>query len=82
MLVSSEEAAVHPFQFEDLAAARIDELRGLGGDPRRALPPRRPSRAVLASRRSLRALGFLLIGAGLRLALAAEGRRRARRSLA
>jgi hypothetical protein len=72
-----EEAAVHPFQYEELTAARIEELRRLAGGPRR-----RPSRVVLASRRSLRALGFLLIGAGLRLALAAEGRRQAGRIVA
>jgi hypothetical protein len=77
MLVSSEEAAVHPFQYEELAAARIEELRRLAGGSQS-----RPSRVVLASRRSLRALGFLLIGAGLRLALAAEGRRQAGRGVA
>jgi hypothetical protein len=75
MLVSKEEAVVHPFQLEELAAARIDELRGLAGRPR-------ASRVALVSRRSLRALGFLLVGAGLRLALAAEGRRDAGRSVA
>jgi threonine/homoserine/homoserine lactone efflux protein len=47
---------VHPLLLDELAAARVDELR------------RQASRA----RRSLRALGFLLVGAGLRLATAGE----------
>ena len=48
---------MHPLLLDELAAARIDELR------------RQASRVA---RRSLRALGFLLVGAGLRLATAGE----------
>jgi hypothetical protein len=63
---------VHPFLLDELAAARIDDLRRQASRERRDLPPLRPSPVVRAARRSLRAFGFLLVGAGLRLATAGE----------
>jgi hypothetical protein len=63
---------VHPFLLEELAAARVDELRREAARERVALPLLRPSPVERAARRSLHAFGYLLVGAGLRLAVAGE----------
>jgi hypothetical protein len=63
---------VQPLLLDELAAARVDELRRQASRERLALSLVRPSPAVRAARRSLHALGFLLVGAGLRLATAGE----------
>jgi hypothetical protein len=73
---------VHPLLLEELGAARIDELRRQAARERLARSVRRPSPVTRATRRSLRAFGFLLVGAGLRLAVAGEGRRGAGRDVA
>jgi hypothetical protein len=66
---------VHPILVEELVTARIEELRRQARRDRLALSRRRPSSPVArATRRSLHAFGFLLIGAGLRLAMAGDGR--------
>jgi hypothetical protein len=57
---------------EELVAARIDDLRRQASLGRRALPRPRPSAVARVARRSVRAFGFLLVGAGLRLAMAGE----------
>ena len=63
---------MHPLLLDELAAARIDDLRRQASRKRRDLPLLRPSPAAGAARRSLQAFGFLLVGAGLRLATAGE----------
>ena len=63
---------MHPLLLDELAAARIDDLRRLASRERRALPLLRPSPVARAARRSLQSLGFLLVRAGLRLATAGE----------
>ena len=63
---------MHPLLLDELAAARVDELLRQASRERLALPLLRPSAASRAARRSLRALGYLLVGAGLRLAMAGE----------
>jgi hypothetical protein len=63
---------VHPLLLDELAAARIDDLRRQAARERRDLPLLRPSPVALAARRSLQGFGFLLVGAGLRLATAGE----------
>jgi hypothetical protein len=72
MLVSTQEASVHPLLLDELAAARVDDLRRQASRERRALPLLRPSPLARAARRSLHAFGFLLVGAGLRLVTAGE----------
>ena len=67
---------MHPMLLDELAAARVDELRRQAYRERQALPVRRPSPVAQATRRSLRAFGFLLVGAGLRLAVAGDSRGR------
>jgi hypothetical protein len=62
---------VHPMLLEELAAARIDELRRQVARGRRDRPLR-PSPLARAMRRSLQSFGFLLVGAGLRLATVGE----------
>jgi hypothetical protein len=57
---------------EELAAARIDDLRRQAARGRRDLAPLRPSPVARAVRRSLQSFGFLLVGAGLRLATVGE----------
>jgi hypothetical protein len=79
--VLPQEASVHPLLLDELAAARVDELLRQASRERLALPLLRPSVASRVARRSLRALGFLLVGAGLRLATAGERQRHAGRSL-
>ena len=63
---------MHPFLLDELAAARVDDLRRQAARERRALPLLRPSPVARAARRSLHAFGFLLVGAGLRLVTAGE----------
>jgi hypothetical protein len=75
MLVSTQEASVHPLLLDELAATRVDDLRRQASRERRALPLLRPSPVARAARRSLQALGFLLVGAGLRLAMVGERQR-------
>ena len=72
MLVSTQEASVHPLLLDELAATRVEDLRRQASRERRALPLLRPSPAARAARRSLHAFGFLLVGAGLRLVTAGE----------
>jgi hypothetical protein len=59
---------VHPL----LLDARVEELRREAARERVALPLLRPSRVERAARRSLHTAGYLLVGAGLRLAAAGE----------
>ena len=66
---------MHPLLLDELAAARVDDLRRQASRERRALPLLRPSPVARAARRSLHALGFLLVGAGLRLATVGERQR-------
>jgi hypothetical protein len=73
---------VYPLLLDELAAARIDELRRQACRDRLARSLDRPSRVADASRRSLRAFGFLLVGAGLRLAMAGDSRGPASRGAA
>jgi hypothetical protein len=86
-----EEAAMHPYLLEELAATRVQELRrevhrrrlheyrDLVVDPEthriRTARARRPSIARRAAARSLQAVGFWMVGVGLRLAVAGTGRR-------
>ena len=63
---------MHPLLLEELAAERIDDLRRQVARGRRNLPPLRPSPVARAVRRSLQSFGFLLVGAGLRLATVGE----------
>ena len=63
---------MHPLLLEELAAARVDELRREAARGRVAFPVLRPSRVALAARRWRHAFGYLLVGAGLRLATAGE----------
>jgi hypothetical protein len=71
---------VHPLLLEELAAARIDQLRREAARERAALLVARPSRVARAVRRWRHALGYLLVGAGLRLATADERQGHAGRS--
>jgi hypothetical protein len=71
---------VHPFLLDELAGARVEELRRQASR-RRALPVLRPSPVARALRRPLHALGYLLVGAGLRLAAAADHEGSAGRSV-
>jgi hypothetical protein len=73
---------VHPMLLDELVAARVEELRRQARSERLALSVRRPSPLARASRRSLRTFGYLLVGAGLRLAIAGEGRGRSGRGVA
>ena len=82
MVFEFQEAAVQPHLLEEIAATRIDQLHREAARERLAASLHRPSRAARASRRSLRALGFLLVGAGLRLAMAGDSRRQAGRTVA
>jgi hypothetical protein len=61
---------VHPLLLEELAAARIDELRREAARGRPALPVLRPSPVARAVQRWRHRFGYLLVGAGLRLATA------------
>ena len=63
---------MHPLLLDELAAARADALRREAARDRLALPLLRPSPVARAARRSLHAFGYLLVGAGLRLATAGE----------
>ena len=72
---------MHPLLLNELAAARIEELHREAARERVALPLLWPSPVARAARRSLHAFGYLLVGAGLRLATAAERQGHAGRSL-
>jgi hypothetical protein len=63
---------VHPMLLDELAAARVDDLRRQAQRERLALSLLRPSPLARAAWRSLHAFGYLLVGAGLRLATAGE----------
>lgn len=63
---------MHPLLLDELAAARADALRREAARDRLALPLLRPSPVARAARRSLHAFGYLLVGAGLRLATVGE----------
>jgi hypothetical protein len=80
--VYTREVSVHPLLLDELAAARIDDLRRRASRERLALAVLRPSPLARTARRPLHALGFLLIGAGLRLATAGERPGRTGRSIA
>jgi hypothetical protein len=73
-MVSLTEEAVHPYLLEDLVTDRIDELHRQVDRERRGSALRRPTAAGRMTARSLRTVGFWLIGAGLRLAMAGAGR--------
>jgi hypothetical protein len=64
---------VHPLLLDELASARVEELRRQASRQRLARPLLRPSPLARVARRSLHAAGYLLVGAGLRLATAGEG---------
>ena len=72
---------MHPLLLDELAAARVDDLRRQAARERVALPPLRPSPLARAARRSMHALGYLLVGAGLRLATVGEREGTAGRSV-
>ena len=72
---------MHPMLLEELAAARIDDLRRQAARGRRNLAPLRPSPVARVVRRSLQSFGFLLVGAGLRLAMVGERQGPSGRSL-
>jgi hypothetical protein len=76
-LVLTEEAVMHPYLLEELAAARVQEL-GRETYLLRVTRPRGSSIARRAAARSLHAVGFWLVGAGLRLAVAGTDRRAGR----
>jgi hypothetical protein len=90
MMVLMEEAAMHPYLLDELAATRVQELRREAAARRvhealdlerhflRVPLPPRPSIARRAAVRSLHSLGFWLVGAGLRLAVAGTGRQAGR----
>ncbi len=65
---------MHPYLLEDLVTDHIDELHRQVARERRSGALRRPTPAGRVTARSLRAVGFWLIGAGLRLAMAGAGR--------
>ena len=72
---------MHPLLLDELAAARVDDLRRQAARERLALPSLRPSPVGRVARRSAHAFGFLLVRAGLRLAMAGEQRATAGRSV-
>ena len=53
---------MHPSLLNELAAARVEELRREAARERVALPLLRPSPVAQAARRSLHAFGYLLVG--------------------
>jgi hypothetical protein len=65
---------VHPYLLEDLVTDRIDELHRQVARERRGRALRHPTPAGRATTRTLHTVGFWLIGAGLRLAMAGAGR--------
>ena len=73
---------MNPLLLDELAATQVEVLRRQAARERLALPLLPSSRLARAGRRSLQAFGFLLVGVGLRLAMAGERQAPARRSLA
>jgi hypothetical protein len=65
---------VHPYLLDDLVTDHIDELHRQVARERRSGALRRTTPAGRMTARSLRTIGFWLIGAGLRLAMAGAGR--------
>ena len=63
---------MHPMLLDELATARVDDLLRQAQRERLALALLRPSPLARATRRSLHAFGYLLVGAGLRLATVGE----------
>jgi hypothetical protein len=63
---------VHPLLLDELAAARVDDLRRQAARERLALPLLRPSPVARVARRSVHAFGLLLVRTGLRLVMAGE----------
>jgi hypothetical protein len=75
MLVSHRGGRMNPpLLLDALAATRIEELRRDADAWRRAAGARRPWATGRVTARSLNALGFWLVGAGLRLAVAGAAR--------
>ena len=72
---------MHPLLLDELAAARVDDLRRQAARERLALRLVRPSLVAQVARRSARDFGFLLVRAGLRLAMVGERRATAGRSV-
>jgi hypothetical protein len=72
MVFNSRRLRMHPLLLDELAAARIDELRRQSSRERRVLPVLRRSPVARVAGRSLHAFGYLLVGAGLRLAAAGD----------
>ena len=72
MVVFNQEGSVHPLLLDELAAARVDELRREAVKERLSLPLLRPSPIARAVRRSLHAFGYVLVGVGLRLVTVGE----------
>ena len=66
---------MYPLLLKEVAAARIDDLYRQAARERRALAVVGPSPVARAARRSLQAIGFLLVGAGLRLVTVGERER-------
>jgi hypothetical protein len=81
MVFNPRRTSVHPFLLDGLAAARVEELRREAARARGRVALLRPSPVARAARRSLRTFGYLLIGAGLRLATAGERQGHAGRSV-
>jgi hypothetical protein len=83
MVFNPQEASVQSLLLDELAAARVNELLRQASRERLALSVLHPSPSPVArvARRSLHALGFLLMGAGLRLATAADRNGAAGRSV-
>jgi hypothetical protein len=72
MVFKPRRTSVHPFLLDELAAARVEELRREAARERVKLPLLRPSPVARVARRSLHMIGDLLVGAGRRLAAVGE----------
>jgi hypothetical protein len=73
---------LHPLLLRELAVERVEELRREATRGRLALSVLRPSRGGGVRSRAMRRVGFLLVGAGLRLAVAGADRDPAGRGMA
>jgi hypothetical protein len=74
MSVSNRRGSVQMLLIGDLVAERIDDLHREAAAARLAATVRGPSLASRAATRGMDALGFWLMGAGLRLATAGATR--------
>ena len=72
---------MHPLLLDELAAARVDDLLRQAARERVALSLLRPSPVARVARRAVQAFGFLLVRAGLRLAMIGERRATAGRGV-